>query len=84
MLMNQSNVVYVERRHPLKTDEMVMRSLRQSVYDPTRCPPGYHILYGFLPMPPPAYHRDGPEAVNKAKMEVPKCTVGQARFSKSI
>lgn len=70
LLMNQRNAVNVERRHPIKKDEMLMRSLRQSIYDPTRCPPGYHILYNFIPVPPPEYHRDGPEAVNKAKDEI--------------
>ena len=70
VLMNQRNAVNVERRHPIKKDEMLIRSGRASVYDPTRCPPGYHILYNFITVPPYEYHRDGPEAVNKAKDEI--------------
>jgi len=70
VLINERNAVCVERRHPLKRDEMVMQILCQSVYDPTRCPPGYHTIYNNVPVPPPEYHRDGPEAVNKAKDEI--------------
>lgn len=70
VLINQRNAVNVERRHPNKRDEMIIRSVRQSVYDPTRCPPGYHILYNYIVVPPPEYHRDGPEACNKAKDEI--------------
>jgi beta-carotene ketolase (CrtO type) len=70
MLINQRNAVYVERRHPLKRDEMIIQNLTQSVYDPTRCPPGYHTIYNVIPMPPPEYHRDGPDAANKARDEI--------------
>jgi phytoene dehydrogenase-like protein len=41
------------------------------IYDETRCPPGYHVLSPiYIQVPPPEYHRDGPDAVNKAKWEI--------------
>ncbi len=70
VLLNQRNAANVERRHAKSKDEMILRCVRQSVYDPTRCPPGYHILYNYIVVPPPEYHRDGPEACNKASEEI--------------
>ena len=41
------------------------------IYDETRCPPGYHVLSPiYIQVPPPEYHRDVPDAVNKAKWEI--------------
>lgn len=70
VLLNHRHAVNVERRAPIGKDEMIVRSVRQSVHDPTRCPPGYHILYNYIVVPPPEYHKDGPEACNKTSDEI--------------
>ncbi len=70
VLIGLRNKIYVERRHPVKKEEMILQNFCQSVCDPTRCPPGYHTIYNSLPMPPPEYHRDGPDAVNRASDEI--------------
>ncbi len=65
------NVVDVERRFPVwGKDGFVMRSVRSSIYDPTRCPPGYHVIYNFFPVPVPEYFVDGIENYNKHKEEM--------------
>ena len=69
-LMNARRAICVERRHPIKVEEALLRVVRLSTVDRTLCPSGYHILYNFFAVPPPEYHRDGPEAVNKASDEL--------------
>ena len=69
-LLNARRAICVERRHPIKMEEAILRTVRLSLVDRTLCPPGYQILYNFFAVPPPEYHRDGPEAVNKASEEL--------------
>jgi len=69
-MLNHRRAICVERRHPIKKEEAILRTIRLSHIDRTMCPPGYQILYNFFPVPPPEYHRDGPEAVNRASEEL--------------
>jgi len=74
------NVVDVERRFPmLGKDEFVLRSVRSSIYDPTRCPPGYHVIYNFFPVPVPEYYVGGIENYNKHKEEMVELVLNHYR-----
>lgn len=74
------NVVDVERRFPVAgKDGFVLRSVRSSIYDPTRCPPGYHVIYNFFPVPVPEYFVDGIENYNKHKEEMVDLALGMYR-----
>ena len=71
VLTNHRNAVDAECRFPVYgKDEIVMRTVRSSVYDPTRCPPGYHVIYNFFPVPVPEYFVDGIENYNKHSDEM--------------
>jgi len=79
-LDSHRNVVDVERRFPvLGKDGFVMRSCRSSIYDPTRCPPGYHVIYNFFPVPVPEYFVDGIENYNKHKEEMVEMALAMYR-----
>ncbi len=70
VLTNHRKAVDAEFRFPrFGKDEIVLRSLRSSIYDPTRCPPGYHVIYNFWPLPVPEYYVGGIENYNKHKEE---------------
>lgn len=70
VLTNQRKAVDSEFRFPrYGKDEVVVRTLRSSIYDPTRCPPGYHTIYNFWPLPVPEYYVGGIENYNKHKEE---------------
>jgi beta-carotene ketolase (CrtO type) len=70
VLNNHRKAVDAEFRFPrFGKDEVIMRTLRSSVYDPTRCPPGYHVIYNFWPLPVPEYYVGGIENYNKHKEE---------------
>jgi hypothetical protein len=57
VLTNHRKAVDAEFRFPrFGKDEVVLRTLRSSIYDPTRCPPGYHVIYNFWPVPVPEYY----------------------------
>jgi beta-carotene ketolase (CrtO type) len=71
VLNRHRNAADAECRFPsFDKDEIIMFTVRSSVYDPTRCPPGYHILYNFFPVPVPEYFVDGKENYNKHKEEM--------------
>jgi beta-carotene ketolase (CrtO type) len=70
VLTNHRKAVDAEFRFPrFGKDEVVLRTLRSSLYDPTRCPPGYHTIYNFWPLPVPEYYVGGIENYNKHKEE---------------
>ena len=70
VLVNHRQAVDAEFRFPrFGKDEIILRTLRSSVYDPTRCPPGYHVIYNFWPLPVPEYYVGGIENYNKHKEE---------------
>ena len=70
VLTNHRKAVDAEFRFPrYGKDEVVVRTLRSSIYDPTRCPPGYHTIYNFWPLPVPEYYVGGIENYNKHKEE---------------
>ena len=70
-VLNQARDVFSLRTHPLKEESIIIMVCTHDIYDDTRCPDGYHILSPiYIQVPPPEYHRDGPEAVNKAKDEI--------------
>ena len=70
VLTNHRKAVDAEFRFPrYGKDEVVLRTLRSSIYDPTRCPPGYHTIYNFWPVPVPEYYVGGIENYNKHKEE---------------
>lgn len=70
-ILNQARDVFSLRTHPMRRESMHVMICCHDIYDDTRCPPGYHILSPiYIQVPPPEYHKDGPEAVNKAKWEI--------------
>lgn len=70
-VLNQARDIFTFRTHPIKDESMHIMICCHDIYDETRCPPGYHVLSPiYIQVPPPEYHRDGPEAVNKAKWEI--------------
>ncbi len=57
--------------HPTDPDRMILPFITHDIFDQTRAPEGYHVFSPiYLQVPPPEYHRDGPEAVNKASGEI--------------
>lgn len=68
-VMDQMRDVYTLNTHPTNRDHYVMPVVTH--FDSTRSPSGYYVLSPiYMEMPPPEYHRDGHEAVNKAKDEI--------------
>ena len=71
LVLNQMRDVYSFNTHPIKKESMIIPIVNHDIFDKTRCPPGYHVFTPiYLQMPPPEYHVDGPEAVNKAQDEI--------------
>ena len=71
LVLNQMRDVYSFNTHPMKKESMIIPIVNHDLFDKTRCPPGYHVFSPiYLQMPPPEYHVDGPDAVNKAKDEI--------------
>lgn len=70
-VMNQTRDIYSKRTHPKTQESCLIMVCCHDIYDRTRCPEGYHVLSPiYIQVPPPEYHIDGPEAVNKAKDEI--------------
>ncbi len=70
-ILNQARDIFSFRTHPQSEESMHIMVCCHDIYDDTRCPPGYHVLSPiYIQVPPPEYHRDGPDAVNKAKWEI--------------
>ena len=68
---NQTRDVYSLNTHPKTADSIIVPLCVHDIYDRNRCTNGYHVLSPiYLQMPPPEYHVDGPEAVNRAKDEI--------------
>ncbi len=45
--------------------------INHDAFDPTRCPPGYHVLPPcYMQLVPPEYHVEGPAAINEMKEQV--------------
>ncbi len=71
IIMNQARDVMGLRTHPTKKESLHIMVCCHDIYDDTRCPPGYHVLSPiYIQVPPPEYHRDGPDAVNRHKLEI--------------
>jgi beta-carotene ketolase (CrtO type) len=71
LVLNQMRDVYSFNTHPIKKESIILPIVNHDIFDKTRCPPGYHVFSPiYLQMPPPEYHVDGPEAVNKAQDEI--------------
>jgi len=71
IVLNQMRDVYSFNTHPIKKESIIIPIVNHDIFDKTRCPPGYHVFSPiYLQMPPPEYHVDGPEAVNKAQDEI--------------
>jgi phytoene dehydrogenase-like protein len=71
ILINQMNDVYSHNTHPTRPESMMITLSVHDIHDPTRCPPGYHVLSPiYLQMPPPEDHVDGLLAVNEAQDEI--------------
>jgi phytoene dehydrogenase-like protein len=63
--------IHVFNTHPLDPDRIIVPLTFHHTYDRTRSPEGLHVLSPiYQQVPPPEYHRDGPEAVNRAKDEI--------------
>jgi beta-carotene ketolase (CrtO type) len=71
-LYAQTRDVYSRKTAPeLVPEHMSMMIVNHDVYDPTRCPEGYHILSPiYIQMPPPEYDVGGEDAVNRRKDEI--------------
>ncbi len=65
----QRDDVYVQRRHPTDLDHYLIGWVNHGIHD-RRARPGHYILTGFLEVPAPEDHADGPEAVNRASEEI--------------
>lgn len=61
--------VYVERRHPTNPDHYLSGWVNHSMHD-RRALPGHYVLTGYVEVPAPEDHIDGPDAVNKASDEI--------------
>lgn len=71
IIRNQTRDIDSYNTHPIKPESMILPIVQHDIYDPTRCPKGYHVLSPiYLAVPPPEDHVDGPLAVNKAKDEI--------------
>lgn len=71
IVKKQAQQVFSHRTHPTDEDSMLIMVCTHDIYDETRCPEGYHVLSPiYLQVPPPEYHRDGPEAVNRNKEDI--------------
>jgi phytoene dehydrogenase-like protein len=74
----QTRDAYSFKRMPdkLTPEHLTMMVCTHDVYDPTRCPEGYHILSPiYLECPPPEYDVTGPEGWNRRKDEVTKAVL---------
>ncbi|MEW5946232.1 MAG: NAD(P)/FAD-dependent oxidoreductase [bacterium] len=70
-VINQMRDVYSFNTHPTRMESIVVPFCNHDIYDPTRCPKGYHVFSPiYLQVPPPEYHVDGPLAVNAASGEI--------------
>lgn len=70
-IMNQARDVMSLRTHPMRDESMHIMVCCHDIYDETRCPPELHVLSPiYIQVPPPEYHRDGPDAVDKAKWDI--------------
>ncbi len=71
MVRNQTRDVDSLNTHPVRPESMMVPVCQHDRCDPTRCPPGYHVLSPiYLQVPPPEDHAGGPRAVNEAKEEI--------------
>lgn len=74
----QTRDAYSHRRVPqeLTPEHLTMMICSHDQYDPTRCPPGYHVLSPiYLECPPPQYDVTGPDGWNRHKDEVVKASL---------
>jgi len=71
-LMELMRDVYTFRTHPTDPDHYISWFIVHSEHDNTRVrnPEGGHVITVNLQVPVPEDHRDGPDAVNKAKFEI--------------
>ncbi|MDY6934939.1 MAG: FAD-binding protein, partial [Spirochaetota bacterium] len=66
-MLNQERDVYALNTHPTSMDSMITGLCSHDVFDRTRCYNDELYLFSpiYIQVPPPEYHRDGPEAVNR-------------------
>ncbi|MCZ7530065.1 MAG: NAD(P)/FAD-dependent oxidoreductase [Acidimicrobiia bacterium] len=71
-LMELMRDVYTYRTHPTDPDHYISWFIVHGEHDNTRVrnPQGGHVITVNLQVPVPEDHRDGPDAVNKAKFEI--------------
>ncbi len=70
-IYDMAREIHGRNMHPLDPDKFIIPLLIHDTYDRTRAPEGYHVFSPiYQQVPPPEYHRDGPDAVNKAKDEI--------------
>lgn len=70
-LVNQTIDVYSHRTHPVRKESMTFVIGQHDIIDPSRAGGDLFVVSPiYLQMPPPEYHKDGPNAVNKAKEEI--------------
>ncbi|MCC7077222.1 MAG: NAD(P)/FAD-dependent oxidoreductase [Acidimicrobiia bacterium] len=67
----QMRDAYSRNATPTGTASMTLPILMPTTYDSTRAPEGYHVLSPiYIELPPPEYHAEGPDAVNKQKDQI--------------
>ncbi|MBI4728070.1 MAG: NAD(P)/FAD-dependent oxidoreductase [Acidobacteria bacterium] len=77
VLLEEMRDVYSFRVHPTDPDHYIVPICVHDTYDSTRAPAGLHVLSPiYLQCPPPEDHRDGPDAVNRAKDEILETILG--------
>ena len=68
---NQMLDAYSHRITPLRKESVIIPLCTHDHYDSTRCRDGLYVLSPiYIQLPPPEYHKDGPEAVNKQIPEI--------------
>jgi len=79
-IFDMAREIHGRNMHPTDPDRMIVPLTFHDTYDRTRAPEGYHVLSPiYQQVPPPEYHRDGPEAVNKAKDEIAETILTKIR-----
>lgn len=67
----QMRAAYSRNQTPTGKAAMSLPILMPTTYDRTRAPDGYHVLSPiYIELPPPEYHVEGPDAVNKQKDQI--------------
>jgi phytoene dehydrogenase-like protein len=77
-VINQMRDIYTLNTHSTKIDNYVIPVVTH--FDETRAPKGYYVLSPiYMEVPPPEYHKDGPDAVNKAKDQIAELMIESLR-----